>query len=304
MTSLTWRRSLRFHSEAMLARLALALLRALGPVTASNLGGAVCRTVGPLLAASRIAETNLRHALPELDPPARRRIIHGVWDNLGRTVAELPHLPDLHRTAHGPGWEMVGEEIVRAQALRGGPLVFVSAHFGNWELLPRAAAACGLPCASFYRTASNPVTNRIIADLRTSAVGADMPAFSKGASGARGALAYLARGGAVAMLVDQKMNEGIEARLFGHPVMTPVAAAAFALRFRCPVIAAHVERLGPARFRVLVDAPLDLPATGDRHADIAALTQAINDRLEQWVRAQPESWLWLHRRFPKEVYRR
>ncbi|CAH2600517.1 Lipid A biosynthesis lauroyl acyltransferase [Rhodovastum atsumiense] len=303
MTRPTLPRRLRFRAEAALARLALALLRGLGPVAASNLGGAVARAIGPRLPVSRIAEINLRHALPELGAAARRRIIRGAWDNLGRTVAELPHLPRLRRTADGPGWEVVGEAILHDLAVRGGPVIFVSGHVGNWEVLPPAVAACGRPFASFYRAASNPIADGLIGGLRARALGIDLPAFAKGAAGARAAMAHLGRGGALGMLVDQKMNEGIEARLFGRPAMTPTAAAAFALRFRCPVVPGHIERLGPARFRLIVDPPLTLPESGNRLANIAALTQAINDHIEQWVRARPESWLWLHRRFPQEVYR-
>ena len=107
------------------------------------------------------------------------------------------------------------------------------------------------------------------------------------------------------MLVDQKMNEGIEARLFGHPAMTATSAAAFALRFRCLLVPVHVgaHRSGPLPRRAWRP-PLPLPDSGDQHADIAALTQAMNDCLERWIRAWPEGWLWLHRRFPLEVYRR
>ena len=106
------------------------------------------------------------------------------------------------------------------------------------------------------------------------------------------------------MLVDQKMNEGIEARLFGHKAMTAASAAALALRFRCLLVPMHSVRIGPARFRVMLEKPLKLPDSGDQHADIAALTQAMNDCLERWIRDWPEGWLWLHRRFPLEVYRR
>jgi KDO2-lipid IV(A) lauroyltransferase len=127
------------------------------------------------------------------------------------------------------------------------------------------------------------------------------PFFAKGAAGARRAMAHIARGGRLGMLVDQKLNDGIAARLFGQPAMTAPAPAALALRARCPVICAHVERLGPARLRVVVEAPLALPDSGDRQADIAALTQQINDVLERWIRARPESWLWVHRRWPKDV---
>ncbi|HTR17703.1 MAG TPA: lysophospholipid acyltransferase family protein, partial [Acetobacteraceae bacterium] len=109
----------------------------------------------------------------------------------------------------------------------------------------------------------------------------------------------LARGGYLAMLTDQKMNDGVEARFFGLPAMTASALAALALRFRCPVVPSHVERIGPARFRLICEPPLPLPDSGDRQADIRQLTQQVNDALERWIRERPESWLWLHRRWPK-----
>ena len=96
-----WYHPLQYRAEALAARAALALLRRLGPVRASNLGGAVARAIGPLLPKSRVADINLRHAMPELDGPARRRVIRGVWENLGRTVAELPHVGSLVRPPRG-----------------------------------------------------------------------------------------------------------------------------------------------------------------------------------------------------------
>jgi KDO2-lipid IV(A) lauroyltransferase len=71
-----------------------------------------------------------------------------------------------------------------------------------------------------------------------------------------------------------------------------------ALRFGCPVLPAQVERLGPARLRVVFDEPIIARPTGDRQADIAALTTQVNVCVERWVRARPEQWLWLHRRWP------
>ena len=292
------RRELAWRAEAAVARAALALARALGPVGASNFGGFVARGIGPLLPVSRVAHANLRRAMPELDDAARGRIVRGVWDSLGRTIAELPHVGALQPTASGPGWTLDGAEHVRALAAAGAPAIMVSAHFGNWELLPRAAAQEGLLVASFYRAAANPHVDALLLALRRAATSADAPRFNKGAAGARAALGHLRAGGCLAMLVDQKMNDGIEALLFGLPAMTAPAAAAFALRFHCPLVPAYAERVGPARFRLVCEAPLGLPESGDRTADIAALTQAINDRLEAWIRARPEQWLWLHRRWP------
>ena len=291
--------TLAHRLEATLVRAALALVRALPVTAASDLGGAVARTLGPLLPVSRVAETNLRHALPALDAAARRRVIRLMWDNLGRTVAEFPHLAALRECPAGPGWEIAGADELRALAARGGPAIFFSGHIGNWELLPPAAAAYGVPFASVYRAAKNPLIDAIIAELRAGAAGLAMPRYPKGAAGARQTLAHLAAGGRVAMLMDQKMNDGIPVPFFGRTAMTAPALAALALRFRCPVIPAHVERLGPARLRIIVEAPLDLPETGDRAADIARLTRAVNATLERWIRDRPEGWLWLHHRWPR-----
>jgi Kdo2-lipid IVA lauroyltransferase/acyltransferase len=295
--------SLVFRLEAALARLLLALFRALGPVRASNFGGAVMRTIGPLLPVSRVADINLRLALPELDAAERRRVVRGAWENLGRTVGELPHVGTLQQTVSGPGWDVTGEATLHTLLAKGGPVIFVSGHIGNWEVLGRAAAAYGLPFAGMYRAAANPLIDSLITDLRRKAVGTAVPLFPKGAAGARAALAHLREGGHLALLMDQKMNDGIEATFFGAPAMTASAAAAMALRFQCPVVPGYVQRTGPARFQAVCEPPLVLPDSGDRRADVLTLTQAINDCLERWIRAYPESWLWMHRRWPKDRYR-
>jgi KDO2-lipid IV(A) lauroyltransferase len=289
---------LGYRLEALLARAGLALLRALGPVTASNLGGAVARSIGPFLPVSRVADANLRLAMPELDAVARKGIIRGVWENLGRTMGEFPHLPKLRRTPSGPGWEIANEEILAPIAEQGGPAIFFSGHIGNWELLPPVVAAFGMPMSSMYRAAANPYIDEMIGALRREALGFAVPMFPKGAAGGRGALAHMARGGYLGILIDQKLNDGIAVDFFGRPAMTAPALAALALRFRCPVVPGHAQRIAPARLRFVVDPPLKLPDTGDRAADIAALTREVNATLERWIRARPESWLWLHRRWP------
>jgi KDO2-lipid IV(A) lauroyltransferase len=287
------------HIEAMPLRLGLRLLRRLGPVAASNLGGFVARHIGPLLPVSRVGLANLQLAMPELNAAARRRILRDVWDNLGRTAAELPHLAGLRVTGDGPGWEAVGGEMLAPLIQSGGPVLLFSAHIGNWEMLPAMAAHFGIRLSSFYRAASNPISDKLIMDLRMSALALSVPNFPKGSQGARQALRHLQNGGWLGMLVDQKMNDGIEAPFFGQPAMTAPAAAAMALRFGCPLIPAHVERLGPARFRLVLEERLALPDSGDRQADILAVTTTINARLEQWIRHRPGEWLWLHRRWPK-----
>ena len=273
--------------------------KTLPPGIASTLCGRLAGMLGPLLPVSQVAHGNLRRALPELDEAGRRRVVREAWTQLGRTIGEFPHVPALRQTSSGPGWEVVGQDVL-ARLPPEGPVIFFSGHIGNWEILPHAAGASGLRGASFSRAAQNAGVDDLIRRMRRPLDGSGPQMFAKGAAGARQAMAHLRQGGRLALLVDQKLNDGVQARFFGRPAMTSPAAAAFALHFRCPVVPALAQRIGPARLRLVVEEPLILPGTGDRAADVLALTQRINDVLERWIRADPGSWLWLHRRWPPE----
>ncbi len=275
------------------------LLRRLSPEHASDLGGWIARSAGPSLSISTVANINLQHALPHLDAGQRDVIIRAVWDNLGRTVAELPHLATLLRTVSGAGWELEGEAHLDGARAAGGQVLFFSGHFGNWEMVLPIAARLGLPVSGFYRAASNQRVDAVIQRMRGDALGSGVSMFAKGASGARAALLHLKEGGSLGMLTDQKMNDGIDVPLLGRQAMTAPALAQFALRFDAPVVPVHVVRLGPARLRLVCEAPLPAVRTGNRKADVYALTLAMNQTLERWIRADPASWLWLHRRWPK-----
>ena len=280
----------RFRPEAALASGLLWLLGRLSPVAASNLVGAIARWVGPLLPVSRVADANLRLALPDLDHAARARIIRGVWDNLGRTVGEMPHLGRLRI-------DITGSELGHAVAASGRPTIAISAHFGNWEVLPLVAAEFGITLGSFYRPASNQAIDRVIQSARRAAA-PRARYFAKGARGARDGAAMLRAGGVVGMLIDQKLNDGIAAPFFGHPAMTTRAPAALALHFNADLIGIRCERMGPAWLSVTIE-PIARPTpTLNRDADLLTLTTALNARLETWIRARPQDWLWLHRRWP------
>jgi KDO2-lipid IV(A) lauroyltransferase len=120
----------------------------------------------------------------------------------------------------------------------------------------------------------------------------------KGGLAARRAIEALKEGRHLALLIDQKMNDGIPVPFFGRPAMTAPAVAQLALRFDCAVVPARVERTEGAHFRLVVSPPLEIVRTGDRNADILALMTRINSVLESWIRERPEMWFWLHRRWP------
>lgn len=272
---------------------------ALLPVdTASRLGGWLGRGIGPLLPVHRRAIGNIMRAMPELPPAEARRVIGAMWDNLGRVVAEYPHLERIARdTGHGGRVEVVGTEHIAATRDNDTACILFSGHFSNFELFGAGMRAYGLAHAYIYRAPNNPLVARLLRRIRRMSEDDIIP---KGARGARKAIEMLRSSRRLGILVDQKMNDGIAVPFFGRPAMTAPAAAQLGLRFDCPLIPVRMERTAGCRFRLSFYPALESPDSGDRHADVQAMMTRINAMLEAWIRERPAEWLWVHNRWPED----
>ncbi len=176
--------------EGVGAAILFRLFRLLPLDAASGLGGWLGRVVGPRLGVSKRAAINLRRALPGLGEAEMRRIMRGMWDNLGRVIAEYPHLAEIEIYKKGGRVELVGEEHVEPLLASGRPVIFISAHFGNWEIATMAATQRGLPVAEVYRAANNPWVDRLIHRYRGT-VGSEL--IPKGVVAARRSIASSTR---------------------------------------------------------------------------------------------------------------
>ena len=266
------------------------------PRTASDLAGFIGRTFGPWSPPNRIASGNLRRFMPEKSGAERKVIIRGMWDNLFRVAAEMPHLDLLWDDGPNGNVEVVGREHWDALVASGRPAVIFTGHCGNWEVLPLGARAYGKTVGITYRQANNPIVDRLINKKREVFGNTMIP---KGPDGARELVRFMKRGDWIAILLDQKMNDGIPVPFFGVPAMTAPGAVHLAMRFKCPLLPTRVERLGGIRFRITVYPPLVVPE-GDRTEATYQTMVQINNMIEQWVRERPEQWFWVHRRWPAE----
>ncbi|UUX51470.1 lauroyl acyltransferase [Nisaea acidiphila] len=285
---------LRFRIEAWLVRSLLFLLRQFPLDFSSWLGGAALRLAGPFLPAHRVAKRNLERAFPEKSPHEIAETLRGMWDNLGRTAGEYPHHRRIAAEA-GNRIEIHGLETVHALTSSPRPAIFVSAHLANWEVMPIAAALHGNYLSSVYRRPNNPDLAGVFTDRLTHP---EMSLIAKGPSAGRELLRVLRQNRPVAMLIDQKLREGIPVSFFGREAMTPSAFAEFALKLDCDVLPTRIERTGGAHFRLTVLPPMEKPDTGDHAEDVRLLTQAATSHIEDWVRERPSEWFWVHKRWP------
>lgn len=284
-------RRLRYASEAVLVYILYIFFRILPIDVASALGGAIGRCIGPYLPSSTVARRNLAAAFPYKRGVELENIVAGMWNNLGRVLAEYAHLPCIWKRV-----EIVGGEHLTAARDSGKPAMFFGAHLANWEVGTIASKKTGLEMHPIYRKPNNPWVNKILHYARGAGASGQI---AKGASGAREMLSVLRNKGSLAILMDQKLNEGMAIPFFGRAVMTATALASFALKFDCSVHPVRIERLKGCHFMMTVYPALEIPHSGDGDRDTREILTKVNQHLEGWIRERPEQWLWIHQRWPK-----
>ncbi len=283
--------------EAAAFRGLFGFLRLLGVERASGFGGKLLRTLGPLTGTHKTVTRNLRIAFPDMGAAERDRLAVDQWEQTGRTFAELAVMDRL--TPESGRIDIVGLERLHAVRDSGRPVVLISGHLANFEVMAAVIMAAGVPCQVTYRAANNPYVDALI---RQSRERYGIKLFAPKGDGTRELMAGMKRGESIALLVDQKYSQGPEVEFFGQPVNASPGAARMALKFGTVMQPLSVVRLPGVRFRVTAHEPIAVPDTGDKAADVQAGVQAANRFVEDRVREHPVDWFWVHKRWPPQVY--
>lgn len=285
--------TLRYLLEAFALLILVGIFRLLPLDTASALGGKITQWLGPLTKAHRTGLKNLARIYPEMPEAERQAIVLQAWNNLGRVAGEFPYIssPGFAKRFH-----FVGLEHLEAARAKGKAILFYSAHYGNWEISTRAARELGAPITLIYRHANNPWVDKMIIRIR----GEMFFAFhEKGVQGSREIMKAMESGTHLAMLVDQKMNDGISLPFMGQPAMTAPALARFSLKYGSPMVGCRVERVKGAYFRITFSPAIYTDPQEERHKAISDAMLSVNQEISRWIHESPGQWLWMHNRWPK-----
>jgi len=290
---------LGWRIEALVYDAYVGLMRILPVDVASDLGGWLFKTFGPLTSTQKVVTNNLKLAFPDMPETERAALCTKQWENTGRTTAEFPI---MDRIVFDPNRvEIEGFERLKDIAASGRPVVFISGHLSNWEVMNAAILKAKVPYMITYRAANNPYVDERIRKGRA-AYGVSMFA-PKGSDGAKELLIALNEGKSVGLMNDQKFNRGVATPFFGHMAETAPGPARLAQRFGTVLQPLTIRRLNKARFRVTVHAPIAVAETGHKAQDIETTVCRITAFIERAVRDNPEEWFWVHKRWPNEVYR-
>ena len=293
-------RRVRHLFEAAVFFCVIGFFRVFGIDRASAIGGWIGRNLIGRTSLSRRPLQNLRIAFPEKSGSDVAAILDGMWDNLGRVLAEYAHLDSVR--CHGPNSriEITGGEHFLAANASGKGMILLSAHFANWEIMPIVAREFGVDGAVVVRPPNNPMIGRWLDRLRKR--NGMQEQISKCHSVLR-VCSLLRKGKTILLLADQRASEGIRVPFFGRDVFTTPAPACLALKIGVPIVPVSNRRLAGAKFHMRIHPPILPPNSGDHERDVVLMTAAINRFIEDRVREAPAEWLWIHRRWVKEVPR-
>ncbi|MEP3244758.1 MAG: lysophospholipid acyltransferase family protein [Sneathiella sp.] len=286
--------SLKYRIELCVVKFAFWFFKRLGRRRAARFGSWLARKVGPRLSVQKVADRNMQRSLPELSETDRRQALERMWDNLGRNIAELPFNADLDFNADDV--ELVGRDILDNEFGNGKPAFFLTGHYGPWELIAHVGDYLNCPTTIVYRAANNPLVDQYFQRERSSKGYSFVP---KGVRGARGILKAIKKGEIITLLNDQKQNTGLPIPFFGRDAMTAPNIAELACKYELPIYPIRAERLENGKIRVTVSEAITPPSTGDRKQDIFDLLVRINEVYEEWIRARPDHWFWVHNRWPE-----
>lgn len=285
-------KNIRYIVEYALLQLLFFMFKLIPVDHASAFGGWIGRTVGSRLAASRKALRNIEAAFPEKTPADHNKILREMWDNLGRVIAEYPHLEYIAR--HRASVEHA--DIIQSLIDSGAPAVFIGGHLANWELYGTAMLCRFDKTLNLtYRAPNNPWVDKLLYHYRT--LGGRIHAHAKSRQAGRDVMRALKDNEYVGILIDQKFNEGLAVPFFDKPAMTNPAFVQLAQKFKCPLIPVRVVRLGGAHFRLEACNALETFDENGNALPAEDVIGAAHALMESWIKEHPEQWLWLHRRW-------
>jgi KDO2-lipid IV(A) lauroyltransferase len=242
----------------------------------------------------RVAERNVAAAFPTRSPAEHRQIVRGAFTHFGRLLFALLKFSTLTPEALLARVEFEGEERVRLAHAKGRGVLFVTGHFGFWEVQALAHPLRLGPMAVMARSLDNPALNALLESMRTRT--GNSVVYRQGAM--RRVLRLLQSGVGVGILIDQHIlsREAVQVSFFDRPAATTPAVAALALRTGAPVVPLFALPLGGLRYRLVYEPPVEPPGAASPDA-VVEFTQRCTDVLEMYVRRHPELWLWMHRRW-------
>ena len=257
----------------------------------SALSGKLFEKIGPLFRSKKLIHSNLKKAFPNINLENLDKITTLMWNNYGRVFAEYMFIKDFREDKSNARIEIVGQEILEDIKRKNKPVVFISGHLSNFELMAMHIEKVGIKLSAIYRPLNNLFLNKIMERIRKKYICKHQ--IRKGIGGMKKLIQLKKLNYSTALMIDQRVSQGIESNFFNKKAFTTTIPAQLVKKFNLPVVPIFIERINHINFKIVVKKPIIF----DNDETTKSITDELNLILEKMIIYKPEQWIWSHNRW-------
>ena len=276
--------------EFILIKLFFFILIVIGYKNGSNFGDFIGRLFGPIFRSKKLIENNLEQS-GIVDKKNYNKIISKIYGNYGRILAEYPFLKAFRNNKLNKFIEIDGLENLNKIKREKRRAVFISGHFNNFELMALQIEKAGINLCAIYRPLNNVFLNKTMEEIRENFICKNQ--IKKGRSGTRQIIENIKKGNSVALMIDQRVREGIKINFFGKPASTTTIPAQLIKKYKCDLVPIYIERRKNNYFKMFVSEPIKI----GNNKSIKEITEHLNKILEKMILKNVDQWIWTHDRW-------
>ena len=277
--------------QYILIKLFFFICKIIGYKKASNLGELIGKKFGPKFKSKKIIERNINLILPDIKNERVDEIIQKMWGNYGRILSEYVFMKDFRNGNLKDYINIKGLEYLNEIKNKNIPVVFVSGHFNNFELMAMQIEKNGIQLGAIYRPLNNFFLNSTMENIRKNFICNKQ--IKKGLSGIREILNLFKKNTSIALMIDQRVTEGIKSNFFRQKAFTTTIPAQLVKKFDCPIISIYIERVNKHKFEMVINKPIYF----SKDESLEYITQQLNYLLEKMILKKPEQWILTHNRW-------
>ena len=284
-------KNIKYFFEFIIISFLFCIYKILGLEISSFISGKIFELFGPLFRSKKLIKSNIQRAIPEINLQEINDIKKNMWNNYGRTLSEYMFLKNYRINNLKPNINISGKEILEQVKLEKNPVIFVSGHFSNFELMAMQIEKSGVNLAAIYRPLNNMFLNILMERIRKKYICKKQ--IKKGTGGVRELLKLYKKGYSIALMIDQRVSEGIKSKFFNEDAFTTTIPAQFIKKFNCKVVPIYIERFNNINFNIKIEKPIEF----SKGSSTEKITQDLNIWLEKMILKNPGKWIWSHNRW-------
>ena len=267
------------------------IFKLLGYKAASNLGSLIVSIFGPIFRSKKLIRNNIQKSLSLTDDNEVSKIIKNMWSNYGRILSDYIFIKNFRLGKLDQYMQIEGGEILDEIRIKKKPVIFISGHFNNFELMAMQIEKFGINTAAIYRPLNNIFLNKVMESIRVKYICKTQ--IKKGISGIRQMIHFFKKNHSIAIMIDQRVSEGIHSNLFGNPALTTTIPAQMVRKFSCDIVPIYIERVKKLNYKMKVFKPI----TFKKEDSLENITNRLNHWLEKMIKNNPSQWIWTHNRW-------